>query len=582
MTNEIHYQIVASQSKIPTVQVQIGDMAPFYLHSTVKPRDEAAEWVKRLELTENTYYVVLGVGLGYHVQELLKNLPVNSQILVLHTPLEVGLLNFVNSIPEHTWLSDKRVSFLQLTNIHDITVIIANSMIENRIKRVSLCRHFPAMRLAEMEYQVLEDTLIPVLEKAMALNFNMKVTVEDKFLLNYWRNFSAFVINPGIQVLKNVFADLPVVVVAAGPSLNKNIEELKKHVDKAVIIAAGTAVGALYKHGIIPDFLVFTDAASDNYELMKNFLCADTVLVSSTITDNEIVMNYPGPKCFFETWQGYSGEFKRYLPEAIRLLQTGSVATAAVDFAKQCGARTIILVGQDLAFEDKKHTHADGVRSGSYEGWDIIKIPGYYGGEVDSIGGFKIIIDHFNEYVQVNSHIDFINATEGGALIKEMRNLSLKSVSEQLLKKLVDKEQLFVPFQNWDCGLIRFDRLIKHLQKMAAVIKNLLAQVQTFCDKEQTITGQPQQAKRKATEQDVQRFEVFYTKIKRRSAYPYIASVVDSWIGLLVFQVQDGMPDALQYEYYWNMTQSLQELLVRLAKCTADNITRLSMYERGL
>ena len=53
--------------------------------------------------------------------------------------------------------------------------------------------------------------------------------------------------------------DIPAIVVSAGPSLNKNIVELRKAKNKAFIVAVDTAVKPLVKAGIIPDLYVVVD-----------------------------------------------------------------------------------------------------------------------------------------------------------------------------------------------------------------------------------------------------------------------------------------------------------------------------------
>ena len=54
--------------------------------------------------------------------------------------------------------------------------------------------------------------------------------------------------------------DITGIVVAAGPSLNKNIKELKRAKGKAFIIAVDTALKPLLREGIIPDMFFIVDA----------------------------------------------------------------------------------------------------------------------------------------------------------------------------------------------------------------------------------------------------------------------------------------------------------------------------------
>ena len=53
--------------------------------------------------------------------------------------------------------------------------------------------------------------------------------------------------------------DIPTFIVGAGPSLDKNIDELKRAKGKGFIIACDTAVRPLLAHGIVPDLYVLVD-----------------------------------------------------------------------------------------------------------------------------------------------------------------------------------------------------------------------------------------------------------------------------------------------------------------------------------
>ena len=55
-----------------------------------------------------------------------------------------------------------------------------------------------------------------------------------------------------IQQYQNLFKGKPAVVVAAGPSLNKQIKWLKKVENKVLIVACDTGLGILLKHQIVP------------------------------------------------------------------------------------------------------------------------------------------------------------------------------------------------------------------------------------------------------------------------------------------------------------------------------------------
>ena len=71
------------------------------------------------------------------------------------------------------------------------------------------------------------------------------------------------------------------IVVAAGPSLNKNIKELKKAKGKALIIIVDTAIKPLLNAGIVPDMFFIVDALKP-VELVE-IEGADTIPLVTTL-----------------------------------------------------------------------------------------------------------------------------------------------------------------------------------------------------------------------------------------------------------------------------------------------------------
>ena len=57
--------------------------------------------------------------------------------------------------------------------------------------------------------------------------------------------------------------DIPAFVVASGPSLNKNIEELKRAKGKSLIVAVDSAIPTLLRNDIVPDLFVTLDSKKD-------------------------------------------------------------------------------------------------------------------------------------------------------------------------------------------------------------------------------------------------------------------------------------------------------------------------------
>jgi len=64
----------------------------------------------------------------------------------------------------------------------------------------------------------------------------------------------------GVPILKkrsiaaNNLKDVPVFIIGNGPSLDGLIDTIRAHKDEAILITCGSALSALYKYGIVPDF----------------------------------------------------------------------------------------------------------------------------------------------------------------------------------------------------------------------------------------------------------------------------------------------------------------------------------------
>lgn len=242
--------------------------------------------------------------------------------------------------------------------------------------------------------------------------------------------------------------DIPAILISAGPSLNKNIIELKKAKNKAFIVAVDTAVKPLLKAGIEPDLMVMVDGEKPKmlFEIEK----AQMIPLVMSITSSAEVANYhKGKKFFFNEGEPYVNEIFKIIGQTFYGLDSGgSVATTVMSLLVKLGYSTIILVGQDLALTGNK-THADGTFKEQMETVDTSKcvmVEGYYGDKVPTRGDFRLYLEWFNDYIKGIKEIrplNVIDATEGGAKIENTDRISLKECIEKYCVKWVNiKEEI--------------------------------------------------------------------------------------------------------------------------------------------
>ena len=268
--------------------------------------------------------------------------------------------------------------------------------------------------------------------------------------------------------------DIPAIVVSAGPSLNKNIYELKKAKNRAFIVAVDTAVKPLVNAGIIPDMYVVVDGLKP-LELLHFEEARQIPLMPSITAAKAILQNHTGKKIFFN--EGHLIAHNIISMNGIPfsgIACGGSVACSAFSLVYKMGFSRIILVGQDLALTGNR-THADGTFKEKMDEIDTsrsIMVKGNYEEKVPTRGDFKLYLDWFNYYIAGCEGIHVINATEGGAKIDNTEIMTLADAIERECKREVDIAECFEklqPILNETCR----KRAIEYLNAIPTHFRNL-------------------------------------------------------------------------------------------------------------
>lgn len=239
--------------------------------------------------------------------------------------------------------------------------------------------------------------------------------------------------------------DVPAIVVSAGPSLNKNIQELKKAKNKAFIIAVDTAIKPLLKEGIVPDMFAIVDGLKP-LDLIKVEECREIPLITTDDAAKAVLEYHTGKKFFYNQGRRYVNHIYELNNKVyVGMMVGGSVATLALALCCYVGFQTVILVGQDFAYTNNK-SHADGTFKEKMDTVDTSKykmVEGNCEKEVPTdeiLSDYRIWFEDFIEYwaKNVDQSLRVINATEGGAKIKGTEVMTLKEAIASECKNRVD------------------------------------------------------------------------------------------------------------------------------------------------
>jgi hypothetical protein len=349
-------RVMASESGEARVIFTRSDGEEVRIHSTEDPVKCAQDALDLLNKTEKEGVIVLlGFGLGYLAQELLRHFETGHTMLIYEaTPALFRAALGARDLSD--FLSSNKIKILVGPDVDDFSFL---HTYHHHLMNGSfyIVGHMPSMKLNQGAYDRFRKRAKE--EKRLIVSgVGTAVGLGKEFVNAFLQNLPNILRAPGVKQLCNLFEGRPAIVVAAGPSLEKNLHLLKKATSKAVIVAVDAAIPTLLPAGIIPDVLVAIDPLPENIAFFRdNPLLKDVPFICLTQYTPEIVNIYPGP-LFMNTvlenpvtvWLSPFWEEKGSVTSF-----GGSVAHIAFAVAEYLGCSTIALVGLDLSYGTKFH-----------------------------------------------------------------------------------------------------------------------------------------------------------------------------------------------------------------------------------
>ncbi|MCM3079660.1 motility associated factor glycosyltransferase family protein [Brevibacillus invocatus] len=387
----------------------------FYLHSKYNPKKEAAQFVSTC--TGKGKVVVYGFGLGYHIKTLIE-MDYTEIVVIDGNPL--GLLSMLD-VENMEYVEDDRLHFI-LTFDRELLIKELSNFLE---EGVEFLIHPPSLRL-------LEKNSPDIVELLREFNIQRKGKRDNKLQENLTYHLPYIRGTPNIGSLLSNKNDLSKpkrgIIIAAGPSLNHDLDTLKELPENTLVIAVGTAVRPLYSHGVIPDLIIIIDPDPLVGKQLEG-LKINVPLIIFPTTHPFSYRDHKGEVWFAFQKGVYECELLAQELKVPCLETGGSVATAALDLCIQLNCNPIIFVGQDLASQDGR-THAAGTM---YDGRFIninqskVKVEAWGGGYVSTSISWNVYRKWIERRLAKSPAIMAINASTEGARIKGTIEMSLRN-----------------------------------------------------------------------------------------------------------------------------------------------------------
>jgi hypothetical protein len=260
--------------------------------------------------------------------------------------------------------------------------------------------------------------------------WNTSKNYGKQMIVNIVDNLPSLLSGTSLDALAGKFKNIPAVCVAAGPSLDKSLNQLKKIGNHALVIAGDSAVAALIRHDIPAHMVITVDQHKINFEKIRRVLehLRKPVLIFGVESNPDNVRNFFSPRRLgitadskmLNSWIGPRWNLNSKLPSM------NSVGVAAIHIAQILGCDPIALVGMDLAYSGSSSHSKEATNHYVPDGSNALLLEGVKGIPVNSLpqlAGDKVQIEQAiaaGGYQVVDTSID-------GAFI---RGSSIKTLAE--------------------------------------------------------------------------------------------------------------------------------------------------------
>lgn len=392
------------------------------------------------ECNDFTTFLIFGIGTGEHIKELANKFPKNKIVVV--EPEKDIFVNYINNCSSVKQIIDQDRITLCVYNENTINNVLS------QIEEYNINNLFLGIYANYGEiYKSIKEDLISKLNNFVEMN---QINVNNnkcnglQYFKCYVNNLKYLDKSININSLKDIYRGKTAVIVSAGPSLDKNIKNIKGKEQNIIVICSVRTLKPLLESGIKPDFICAIDQGDIMYGMAKEYFNLDIPIIYYEHTNFNFIKHYLGPKVFFTADYIKSSTESLIGTEVDSLPQGGSVAHTALEFSAYLGCKNVIFIGQDLAYTNNKfHSDSSKFEDESYN----LKVNEFM---VESINGDKVktnyMLNKFRLFLerQIIEHknIDFINATEGGAKIEGARAESLKEALEEYGKEKIEKVKI--------------------------------------------------------------------------------------------------------------------------------------------
>lgn len=315
------------------------------MHSKYDPIREAQTIIQ--SVSKSDFYIILGLGSGFIPKLLKENQPDCNIIIIENSDSDIDfLLSNIKGLKEY---------------INETKIILTTiNQIDSTLKQYFLPVFYNNLSVIEIRSWMTELN-----EKSANIKKQINYTL-DEILRDY-----ATQAHFGKIWQKNIIDNLKLFspvkldfntkktayIIAAGPSLDDKIQEIKENIKNICIISTDTAYSTLKKYNINPDVICSLDGQLLSLEHFKNNLAPLPLFVFDLQANSSAarkIKNENGKIIFTKSNHPLVSYCDYHNSFNFLYSGSGTVTIMAVDLALKAGFKTIKIIGADFSYPHNK------------------------------------------------------------------------------------------------------------------------------------------------------------------------------------------------------------------------------------
>jgi hypothetical protein len=288
-----------------------------------------------------------------------------------------------------------------------------------------------------------------------------------------------------MAVLENKVSEVPVFIVGNGPSLDELVDTIKAYQNRAIVISCGSALSALYKYGIKPDFHCEQERTFPVAEKITHYCPVEflegIILLAPTTVHPEVYSLFDRKMMAAKQHEPSSALLERDV-EGAELFTSyhfinPTVANTALVMGYNLGFKNFFLCGIDLGHKrgdlhhSKKSLYYDDQLEDKdlYEIKDIdqIEVPGNFGGTFICDPFFNQSNFSLSKQILGCADLNCYNLSDGalipGSIPKKVNELASLFELKVVLEKNKLVSQTYANAIHEDKDLLLYNRLVDNL-----------------------------------------------------------------------------------------------------------------------